>query len=126
MSMSRKETIDYLVGNEIFRQEDVDNKEQATEYYIKHLMDGIDLCDIDRMAHLNTLFGYDIGADNALKIDAELWINPKYWDSQGFGIETMELSYKDKDFVKQVCNEIGLNLSFDNWAKEDFKCYKYF
>ena len=57
-TITREEAIDILVGNEIFDEKDINNHEKATEFYIKHLMEGFDICDIDRMAHLNTLFGY--------------------------------------------------------------------
>lgn len=125
-TLTRQEAIDVLIGNEIFDEETITNYNVASEFYIKHLMEGWDICDIDRMAHLNTLFGYDIGTDNWSKIDSELWCNKKYQDETGCGIEIMELSYKDKEFIRNVCKEIGLDLSFDKWRTEDFKCYEYY
>ena len=94
-TITREEAIDILVGNEIFDEKDINNHEKATEFYIKHLMEGFDICDIDRMAHLNTLFGYDIGVDNWSKFDSELWGNEIYWDKYGCGVEILELTYKD-------------------------------
>lgn len=125
-TLTRQEAIDILIGNEIFYEETISEHNKASEFYIKHLMEGWDICDIDRMAHLNTLFGYDIGVDNWSKIDSELWCNKKYWDDTGCGIEIMELGYTDKEFVQKVCNELGLDLSFDKWRTEDFKCYEYY
>lgn len=126
--LTREEAIGILIGNEIFDddEETITNYNVASEFYIKHLMEGWDICDIDRMAHLNTLFGYDIGTDNWSKIDSELWRNEKYQDETGCGVEIMELSYKDKEFIRNVCKEIGLDLSFDKWRTEDFKCYEYY
>ena len=124
--LTRQEAIDTLVGNEIFDIKDINNHEKATEFYIKHLMEGWDICDIDRMAHLNTLFGYDIEADDWSKFDFELWSNEKYWDDYGCGVEIMELTYKDKDFIIRVCHDLNLNLSFDKWRTEDFKWYEYY
>lgn len=124
--LTRQEAIDTLVGNEIFYEETISEHNKASEFYINHLMEGWDICDIDRMAHLNTLFGYDIGTDNWSKIDSELWGNEKYWDDTGCGVEIMELGYTDKEFVQKVCNELGLDLSFDKWRTEDFKCYEYY
>jgi hypothetical protein len=125
-TLTRQEAIDTLVGNEIFYEETISEHNKASEFYIKHLMEGWDICDIDRMAHLNTLFGYDIGINNWSKIDSELWCNKKYWDDTGCGVEIMELGYTDKEFVQKVCNELGLDLSFDKWRTEDFKCYEYY
>lgn len=62
--LTRQKAIDILLDNDIFDEKIINNHEKATEFYIKHLMEGWDICDIDRMAHLNTLFGYDIGVDN--------------------------------------------------------------
>lgn len=125
-TLTKQEAIDVLIGNEIFYEETISEHNKASEFYIKHLMEGWDICDIDRMAHLNTLFGYDIGVDNWDKIDSELWCNEKYWDDTGCGVEIMELEYTDKEFIQKVCNELGLDLSFDKWRTEDFKCYEYY
>ena len=125
-TLTRQEAIDTLIGNEIFYEETISEHNKASEFYIKHLMEGWDICDIDRMAHLNTLFGYNIGVDNWSKIDSELWCNKKYWDDTGCGVEIMELEYTDKEFIQKVCNELGLDLSFDKWRTEDFKCYEYY
>lgn len=124
--LTRQEAINYLIRSNIFDEEDINNHEKASEFYIKHLMEGWDVCDIDRMAHLNTLFGYDIGVDNWSKIDSELWGNEKYWDNYGCGVEILELTYTDKGFIQNVCKEIGLDLSFDKWRTEDFNCYEYY
>lgn len=125
-TLTRQEAIDILIGNEIFYEETISEHNKASEFYIKHLMEGWDICDIDRMAHLNTLFGYDIGIDNWSKIDSELWCNKKYWDDTGCGVEIMELGYTDKEFIQKVCDELDLDLSFDKWRTEDFKCYEYY
>lgn len=124
--LTRQEAIDILINNNIFTEQNIRDQEKASEFYINHLIEGWDICDIDRMAHLNTLFGYDIGVDNWSKIDSELWGNEKYWDDYGCGVEIMELTYKDKDFIIQVCRDLNLNLSFDKWRTEDFKCYEYY
>ena len=126
LTRTREEAIDILIENEIFDKETINEHNKASEFYIKHLMEGWDICDIDRMAHLNTLFGYDIGVYNWSEIDSELWGNEKYQDETGCGVEIMELSYKDKEFIRNVCKEIGLDLSFDKWRTEDFNCYEYY
>ena len=125
-TITREEAINVLVGNEIFDEETINEHNKASEFYIKHLMEGWDVCDIDRMAHLNTLFGYDIGVDNWSKFDSELWGNEIYQDNYGCGVEIMELTYKDKPFLKRVALDIGVDVNFDKWRTEDFKCYEYY
>ena len=126
IKLTRQEAIDTLIGNDIFDEKTINDHEKASEFYIKHLMEGWDICDIDRIAHLNTLFGYDIGVDNWSKLDSELWGNEIYQDDYGCGVEIMELTYKDKDFIIQVCHDLNLNLSFDKWRTKDFKYYEYY
>ena len=126
IKLTRQEAIDVLLTNDIFYEETINNHEKASEFYIKHLMEGWSICDIDRMAHLNTLFGYDIGVDNWSKFDSELWSNEKYWDKYGCGVEIMELGYTDKEFLQKVCKELNLDLSFDKWKNEDFEYYEYY
>lgn len=126
ITLTREEVIDTLIDNGIFDEKTIKEHSKASEFYIKHLMEGWDICDIDRMAHLNTLFGYDIGVDNWQKFDSELWGNELYWDDYGYGVEIMELTYKDKPFLKRVALDIGADVSFDKWKMEDFKCYEYY
>lgn len=126
IKLTRQEVINCLIRSNIFDEEDINNHEKATEFYIKHLMEGWDVCDVDRMAYLNTLFGYDIGVDNWSKLDSEFWGNEKYWDDTGCGVEIMELDYTDKEFLQKVCKELNLDLSFDKWKDEDFKYYEYY
>ena len=124
----REEAIDILIDNGIFDKKTIKEHNKASEFYIKHLIEGWDIYDIDRMAHLNTLFGYDIGADNAMKIDEWLWdtgIND-IKDEYPMGYDTLELSYKDKPFLKRVALDIGADVTFDKWKMEDFKCYEYY
>lgn len=122
----REEAIDVLISNEIFNEKAINEHNKASEFYIKHLIEGWDICDIDRMAHLNTLFGYDIGVDNFSKLDSELWSNEKYWDKYGCGVEILELTYKDKSFLKRVALDVNADVNFDKWKDEDFKYYEYY
>lgn len=124
--LTRQEAIDILINNNIFTEQNIRDQEKASEFYINHLIEGWDICNIDRMAHLNTLFGYDIGVDNWSKIDSELWGNEKYWDDYGCGVEILELTYKDKPFLKKVVLDIGVDVNFDKWRTKDFKCYEYY
>lgn len=127
-TLTREEAIDILIGNEIFDEETINKYNKASEFYIERLMEGWDVCDIDRMAHLNTLFGYDIDIDNAMKIDGWLWdteVND-IKDEYPMGYDTLELNYKDKEFVQHCVEKLGLNLSFDKWRTKEIDCYEYY
>ena len=125
MAMTREQAIEYLVFESIFSYEDIGT--ESMEFYIKTLTEThIDNpWDVDRYAHLNTLFGYDIGADNAMAINGWLWsgeISPgEYRD-----LETLDISYKDKELIQECSEELGLGLSFDKWRTKDFDVYEYF
>lgn len=125
-TLTRQEAIDILVGNEIFDEEDINSHDKASEFYIKHLMEGFSIGDIDGMAQLNTLFGYDIGIDNWSKISSELWCNKKYWVDYECGIEILELDYKDKELLQNVCKKLGLDVNFDKWRTKEIDCYEYY
>lgn len=115
MIITREMAINELLKNDIFMESDIGNP--AMEYYIKLLMDGVCLFDIDRVAWLNTLFGYDIGFNNANKINLYLYERDD---------EVLELEYTDKEKVKQIVDELGLNLDFSKWKTHDIPCYEYF
>lgn len=122
---NRNNAITYLIENELFNAEDIGTP--AMEFYIKTLVEGTDcITDVDRYAHLNTLFGYDIGFNNAMKIDNYLWSTSWLLDKYGCGIEILELNYTDKELIKGVCKELGLNLSFDKWKTEKIKYHEYY
>lgn len=62
------------------------------------------LSESDRWAWLNTLFGYDIGADRALDLDN--W----YYEN---GMDVLEIEADDRETVKNICElELGLHLNF--------------
>lgn len=123
---TREKAINYLISNNIFDKESINDHSKASEFYIKHLVEGFDIRDIDEMAQLNTLFGYDIGIDNWSKITSELWCNKKYWDDYECGVEILELDSKDKELLQKVCKDLNLNLSFDKWRTEDLEYYEYY
>lgn len=115
MIITREMAINELLKNDIFMESDIGNP--AMEYYITHLMEGAYIYDVDRSAWLNTLFGYDIGYENAREIDSYLYERDE---------EVCELEYTDKDKVKQIVDELGLNLDFSMWKTHDVSCYEYF
>lgn len=121
--LTREQAIDTLVCNDIFYDSDVGTP--AMEFYIKNLMENTDsIFDIDCYAHLNTLFGYDIGFNNAMRIDCWLY-NPDINETD-LELCTLEITYKDKELIERCCTQCGLNLSFDKWRTTDFDVYEYF
>lgn len=88
------------------------------EFYIKGVMNGDSIADLDRYAWLNTLFGYDIGWDNARQIDSYLYSEMDF--------ETMELCHMDKEMIQMVCKRLELDVKFDKWATEEPSAYHYF
>ncbi len=118
--MTREEAIGVLLDNDIFWETDIDEKSDASEFYIKNLMEGLDMFDIDRYAWLNTLFGYDIGEENAYQIDHILYTEmvPE--------VEVLDLTYMDKGLLKNVVEKLKLNLTFDKWIDHDVSVYSYF
>lgn len=77
------------------------------------------LLDADEYATLNTLIGYDIGVDNAMRISAYLWEHE---------IETLELpEYEEsKQDVKAAVEALHLDVDLSNWKSDKFEGYKYY
>lgn len=122
--MTREQAIEYLVFEDIFSRKDIGT--DPMEFYIETLMETpIDNpWDIDRYCHLNTLFGYDIGHEAAMDINAWLW-DPVI-NKMGLDIDIFDITYKDKELLEE-CNEaLELGLSFNKWRTEDFNYYEYF
>lgn len=119
MAISREQAIFTLIYKDIFDESDIGTI--AMEFYIRNLTENTNnIYDIDRYAHLNTLFGYDIGFHNAMEID--YWL----WDRDPFGLDVLDLSYKDKLLVRKAVEEKHLDVYFDKWRTEDFDVYEYF
>lgn len=124
----REEAIDILISNGIFNEKAINEHNKASEFYIKHLIEGWDICDIDRMANLNTLFGYDIGANNAIEIDIWFWDTTEndITDEYPMGLDSLELGYKDKELVRHCVEKLGLDISFDKWRTKEIEHYEYY
>lgn len=124
MKRTREQAIEYLVFESIFSYEDIGT--DPMEFYIETLTETSidDAWDVDRYAQLNTLFGYDIGAEAAMSINE--WLYDPEINKMDLDIDIFDITYKDKNLIEQ-CNEVlGLNLSFDRWRTEDFDVYEYF
>lgn len=116
----RREVINYL-------DIDIWNDDEYNEYpddfysfYYRCMKADIHYADADRYAILNTLFNYDIGMDNARAIDEWMY----HHDEEIY--ELNATSKEDKSKVVLADMELGLNLDFSGWIKEDYTAYKYF
>lgn len=83
--------------------------EEMTEFYIEHWHEYECAMDIDSYAYLNTLFGYDIGSDNARQISN--------WLYEKFNMTTEEIpGGDDADNLMRVAKwDLGLDLDFSNF-----------
>ena len=114
----REEVIEYMCG---LYEDDGEPEEDGFYLFFKRCKDaGIDHGDADTYAWLNTLMGYNIGLENARKIDIQLW--------DGYSTAVSNLTYKkdSEHLLKAVCYDLKLELDFSKWAKENPECYKYF
>ena len=119
MDLTREQTVNTLLSNLVFDESSIQENSPASEFYIKHLMNGYHVFDIDRAAWLNTLFQYDIGIENALRITDYLW-------NMDDEIEVLELTYKDKELIEKANTEMKLDLDFSNWRTDDPATYHYY
>lgn len=71
---------------------------------------GMDIYDSEKWAWLNTLFGYDIGAERAKDLIA-------WYDANG--MDVLELTAEEKEDIRNIAEmELGLHLNFAAFAKE--------
>ena len=107
--------------NQIGSVPGVFDDKKAIEFYFRAVHDfGFSLIDADDYAYLKTLFGYDIGAENAKKIIR--W----FYEKINSSVEEAVLAAQ-KGALKNICElELGLYLDFSRFASEQPKCYKYF
>lgn len=116
----RREVINYL-------DIDIWNDDEYNEYpdgfysfYYRCMKADMHYTDADRYAILNTMFDYDIGMDNARNIDDWMYHhNEEIYDLNATNME-------DKSKVALAVAELGLNLDFSRWIKEDYTGYKFF
>lgn len=96
--------------DDVFTEEEID-------FYLRCKNAGLHYADADRYAILNTLFGYDIGMENARKIDGWMYENDE---------EVYELTYKDVKLLSVCCKKLGIKLNFEKFRKDEFDTYEYF
>lgn len=78
---------------------------------------GMSFGESNRWAWLNTLFGYDIGADHAKEI-----IN--WYDNNG--LDVYDLEADESETVETICRmELGFYLNFNGWPDTTPRCISY-
>lgn len=97
-----------------------DAPDNLFKFYHRCMEYGIDVCDADRYANLNTVLGYDVGLENFQKIDGYLWIEKDYDLMELFGNED------GREIIENAVNVLELDVDFSNWNDGEIKEYKYF
>ena len=106
--MNKREWLESQVGRSVL----IGLDDSGYDFYYKAMHDnGMDFSDADRYAWLNTLFGYDIGAEHALGI-----IN-WYYERD---IDVMELgAYCKRQLIEDVQYDLGYHLDFQYFVDEE-------
>lgn len=113
----RRQVENYL---EIKMEDGEEFSDELYSFYYRCMKADMHYADADRYAILNTLFNYDIGMDNARDIDSWMYHhNEEIYELNATSIE-------DKSKVALAVAELGLNLDFSGWIKEDYREYKFF
>ena len=99
--------------------EDGDYSDELYAFYYRCMKADMDMADADRYAILNTLLNYDIGMENAKAIDGWMYEHDEE-------IYELNSNQKSKQLVMLAVNELGLDISFNKWIKEDYTEYKFF
>ena len=111
---AEKEYLEKEVGGDIL----AGISDEAIHHYHRAMKDyGMSFHDGDRWAWLNTLFGYDIGADRALSIIT-------WYDDNG--MDVLEIEAEEKGTVENITSfELGFHLNFSAWPEETPKTIEY-
>ena len=108
----REDVINYL------ECEDGDYPDEFYAFYHRCAEADMHYADADRYAILNTLFDYDIGIENARAIDHWMYEHDEE-------IYELNADNHSKTLIALAVAELGLNLDFSGWIKEDYTEYKF-
>ena len=99
------------VANHVSEEIDEDASDGVFEHTYRAMHDyGMNVQDSERWAWLNTLFGYDIGAERALDVI-------KWYDDNG--MDVLDLTADDRESIRNVAElELGFHFNFTAFAKE--------
>lgn len=92
----------------------------GVNFYYKAMHDyGMNLCDADDWAWLNTLFRYDIGAERALAITTWYYENEDCTASEAVDVT-------QKETLRNICEwELGYHLDFSHWPDKEPEALQY-
>lgn len=109
-SKTAKEKKDYVIS-QIGKDISKDMPDEFFEHTYRAMWDyDMSVYDADKWAWLNTLFGYDIGADRALSLIT-------WYDDNG--MDVLELTADSKDTLKSVAEmELGLHFNYAAFPNE--------
>lgn len=112
--ITNKEWVEKQIGREILSG----MPDEVFDFYYRVMHDyGMDFYDGDRYAWLNTLFGYDIGADRAMEIIT-------WYDDNGGDVLNVEA--ESGGTLKNICElELGLHFNFEYWPNNSPKAIAY-
>ena len=116
----RKEVINYLDIDIYDDDEYNEYPDDFYSFYYRCMKADMHCGDADRYAILNTIFNYDIGMDNARAIDEWMYEH----DEEIYELNPANI--EDKSKVALAVAELGFNLDFSGWIKENYTEYKFF
>lgn len=88
-------------------------------FYYNQLNNGLDLCDADRYANLNTILGYDVGLKKFRSLDGWLW-------EHNFDLIELEGSDEDKSMLQKATKKSKTkDLDYSKWSNKVGENYTY-
>lgn len=88
-------------------------------FYFNQMNNGLNLCDADRYANLNTILGYDVGVKKFRSLDNWLW-------EHDFDLMELVGSEEDKEMLKRATTETKTKeLDYSKWENNEKKEYSY-
>lgn len=90
------------------------------KFYYYCMKNGLDVCDADRYASINTIVGYDIGLENYKKLDGYLWCEKDF--------DLMDLVGNDdnKEIIKDAIKVLELDIDLSKWINKEIESYVYY
>lgn len=88
-------------------------------FYYNQMNNGLDLCDADRYANLNTILGYDVGIKKFRSLDNWLWIHQ-------FDLIELSGSEDEKAMLQRATTETNTKeLDYSKWENKSEEDYSY-
>ena len=93
--------------------------EEGYKFYYKCIYQNqMSVLDTDEYATLNTLIGYDIGMENAMKISGYLWEND-------IGVLDLTGDGQSKKDVQKAVDALNLNIDLSKWKNAEYITFEY-